>query len=457
MKKSSAWSIRRVFFFLLGIILVFSMGFSDLAQNKHFSTTKAGLEQIYRHPDSNIGVSNSIIAQAACEDSDNDGICNDLENWFANEFMPIFIFDEDEHNILIDQPKEFFNLDAGVNFLYQVSPVNCYYLTNSNTGEHSPFYEVDPWPYGSGYTVPRRILLTVNIIYPYDYVPIDPPGFDERDTFAHHGDLETIRTCLEDEDRDGIYMEEFIHIRRHGHDAVYVDMANDFEWEYRSPLLYVSEGKHATYASIDECEDAISGGQWLAWDEDCGEGIKIYPPVDPRLNVGEFYPGKEMTLSDIGLQGHFKFTADYIGSNFIDEHIWTTNYNNKSNREMYFCGGIDVIDYTGTHNVAPGYDSDNCPGSLHDKWWSTPGGVGSCYEDNTDRYGSDYFSFLMDNPDPQICIDACVADQKCVAYTFVRPGYQDAKAVCYLKNGAPAPSPNECCVSGLRNACIVGY
>jgi hypothetical protein len=70
-------------------------------------------------------------------------------------------------------------------------------------------------------------------------------------------------------------------------------------------------------------------------------------------------------------------------------------------------------------------------------------------EDNTDRPGSDYARF---NPpaDPENCRLACMNDRgRCVSWTYVRPGVQEPQAVCYLKNAAPAATPNNCCVSGV--------
>jgi hypothetical protein len=73
-------------------------------------------------------------------------------------------------------------------------------------------------------------------------------------------------------------------------------------------------------------------------------------------------------------------------------------------------------------------------------------------ESNTDRPGSDRHRLIMD--DPEVCRLACVNDRKqdkrdgCRAWTYVKPGVQDARGVCYLKNPAPNPVPNTCCISG---------
>ena len=63
---------------------------------------------------------------------------------------------------------------------------------------------------------------------------------------------------------------------------------------------------------------------------------------------------------------------------------------------------------------------------------------------NTDRYGADYYHFLMDGYDAAPCLEACLQDPNCVSYSYVFPGYQGGdKGVCYLKNGAPDEYYNE--------------
>ncbi len=71
------------------------------------------------------------------------------------------------------------------------------------------------------------------------------------------------------------------------------------------------------------------------------------------------------------------------------------------------------------------------------------------FEPGVDRLGSDYHGFDI-AADPQLCRSACAADGRCMAFTYVRPGVQGPSARCYLKNPAPAASPNDCCVSGVR-------
>lgn len=71
-------------------------------------------------------------------------------------------------------------------------------------------------------------------------------------------------------------------------------------------------------------------------------------------------------------------------------------------------------------------------------------------EEKTDRPGGDYTSFELDNPtSPEVCKSYCLEDPKCTAFTFVQPGVQGDKAMCYLKNTIPAARSNSNCISGV--------
>jgi hypothetical protein len=88
----------------------------------------------------------------------------------------------------------------------------------------------------------------------------------------------------------------------------------------------------------------------------------------------------------------------------------------------------------------------------------TPGpyGVGNAsgsagLEINIDRPGSDYRSFDLASPQPEVCRDTCLMEPQCVAFTYVNPGVQGPSARCWLKNAVPQATPNTCCVSGVKS------
>ena len=67
-----------------------------------------------------------------------------------------------------------------------------------------------------------------------------------------------------------------------------------------------------------------------------------------------------------------------------------------------------------------------------------PGWSGTTWEPDRDRAGSDYRSFDLPGPRPELCRDYCLADAQCRAFTYVNPGYQGQHARCWLKHSVPA-------------------
>jgi PAN domain len=69
-----------------------------------------------------------------------------------------------------------------------------------------------------------------------------------------------------------------------------------------------------------------------------------------------------------------------------------------------------------------------------------------------DRYGGDYRSFdTKADPNGSDCKTACEGENRCRAWTYVRPGYLSGSsgARCYLKDRIRPPRRKPCCVSGV--------
>jgi hypothetical protein len=67
-----------------------------------------------------------------------------------------------------------------------------------------------------------------------------------------------------------------------------------------------------------------------------------------------------------------------------------------------------------------------------------------------DRFGGDYRNFeLPPDATGAACNAACEADDKCRAWTYVRPGYIGPSARCYLKDKLTRPRRKPCCISGV--------
>lgn len=71
-------------------------------------------------------------------------------------------------------------------------------------------------------------------------------------------------------------------------------------------------------------------------------------------------------------------------------------------------------------------------------------------EYSIDRIGGDYRNFET-TPDAAgaPCKAVCDAENKCRAWTYVRPGYIGASARCYLKDKITRPRHKPCCISGV--------
>jgi len=71
-------------------------------------------------------------------------------------------------------------------------------------------------------------------------------------------------------------------------------------------------------------------------------------------------------------------------------------------------------------------------------------------EFSIDRIGGDFRSFdVAADPAGESCAKACQADNRCRAFTYVRPGYSGASARCYLKDRITRPRRKPCCISGV--------
>lgn len=81
---------------------------------------------------------------------------------------------------------------------------------------------------------------------------------------------------------------------------------------------------------------------------------------------------------------------------------------------------------------------------------ATPSHAETTIEPGVDRPGSDFSSFDLPQPNPEICRQACEENGACKAYTYVNPGVQGPVARCWLKSSVPPAIPNSCCTSGVK-------
>jgi PAN domain len=68
-----------------------------------------------------------------------------------------------------------------------------------------------------------------------------------------------------------------------------------------------------------------------------------------------------------------------------------------------------------------------------------------------DRPGGDYRTVEVPaEPNGEACRAACEGDNQCRAWTYMRPGYGETGARCYLKNRLTPPRHRPCCISGVE-------
>ena len=71
-------------------------------------------------------------------------------------------------------------------------------------------------------------------------------------------------------------------------------------------------------------------------------------------------------------------------------------------------------------------------------------------EFSMDRTGGDYKNLdVATDPAGGTCEAACKSEDRCRAWTYVRPGYLGPSARCFLKERITRPRHKPCCVSGV--------
>jgi len=77
---------------------------------------------------------------------------------------------------------------------------------------------------------------------------------------------------------------------------------------------------------------------------------------------------------------------------------------------------------------------------------------GQKLEENTARHGADFRDFDLPSPDPLLCRKACVEDNLCRSFTYLKPNNVPGSpqvAHCWLKAGIPAAKRDPAFVSGV--------
>jgi hypothetical protein len=70
--------------------------------------------------------------------------------------------------------------------------------------------------------------------------------------------------------------------------------------------------------------------------------------------------------------------------------------------------------------------------------------------ENTDFTGDDIEWFDLPRPWIELCRQACVNNNACRAWTYLKPDERGPLASCWLKSGPGQATSNPCCTSGTR-------
>lgn len=352
---------------------------------------------------------NAVVREHSCEtwDVDCDGLNNDLEHWIAQTFALVYYLDVEEQVQTFAHPfqvtsdvtcvtPELNQIDAEI-----VRPGGDDILLTVVFAWERDYVEYRTWSSAAMQALDRSVLglfwdtiksgwsvFTTGSFegsfsagspqeFFWTYIsPINPSDFDadswtNRKDFVHFGDTERVRICIRMTEafasnpvfganwspqlgtgRPRFYQAMGVEFRRHGHTFIYLPA--QMSWEETShPVIFVSEGKHGQYVTLDECGSYAWAANAIGafWDEDCSHdpGYRLVAPLDPEFNVGERahpIPAAQAAIYRL----------------FPGEGAW---------REWPFCGGHLVAnpqtmaDYIG----ALGTGENICGGSLSSKWW----------------------------------------------------------------------------------------
>jgi PAN domain len=127
-----------------------------------------------------------------------------------------------------------------------------------------------------------------------------------------------------------------------------------------------------------------------------------------------------------------------------------TVYENDQTKERTYLKSLDGKPGNGPWSLVKGFLC--CEEAMFLAGKSGGCGTGSYnkgkYSVGTDMPGGDYQSVELERADPELCMQACLADVgKCRGFTYVKPGVQGPKAKCWLKSSTGPTIPAACCTS----------
>ena len=200
-------------------------------------------------------------------------------------------------------------------------------------------------------------------------------------------------------------------------------------------------------------------------------GVELDDVTDKSLGLGLYMPGKGAYFPLPESEGSLEQAYGSLGQVGMDDDANDVSVNvDKRWRDQ-----IQVVLYSepslqGRTVMLPGptgwqgwandskgnlgaVNFSDAASSLVVRWVGAPASLGpppgqpSITRIGINLPGADIRRFETDGRNDE-CWSACAAETGCKAYTWVKPGVQGPRAVCWLKSSVPASVPNSDCVSG---------
>jgi hypothetical protein len=206
-------------------------------------------------------------------------------------------------------------------------------------------------------------------------------------------------------------------------------------------LVFVQHGPHGF--RVVEVASRIEPSDYVG---PCPVTVKFIGTIRVAGGAGEV----NYQISRPSMSGPYtKFAFDTSGSREVS-HAWAVGEGNKT-YQISETWGIRVEESERMSQLnSSGRVTIRCTAPVPSSAAASPVSVSaSGMELETDRPGADYSSFDLKEDRPGLCGNACLADPKCKAWTYVAPDtVQGSRPRCWLKHSVPVSKPGACCISG---------
>jgi hypothetical protein len=147
-----------------------------------------------------------------------------------------------------------------------------------------------------------------------------------------------------------------------------------------------------------------------------------------------------------GAYGRMQSDGNFVIYNWADSPVWATGTQGNPGARLDTQTDGNLVVYSSTNS--PRWSSGTAGAIL---------GSTNCYSSNFaltqvyfgwDARGGDYSSIILDQPRASWCAYFCSQDSRCKLFTYVPPGIQNARAVCWLKDSTVTWAADSRMVSG---------